>query len=50
MLFRSRQAVSARQPTGGIAPLVTLTAALKFVFLLLGAGCVLLWPLRTFLN
>jgi hypothetical protein len=45
-----RQAVSARQPTGGIAPLVTLTAALKFVFLLLGAGCVLLWPLRTFLN
>jgi hypothetical protein len=30
--------------------LVTLAAVVKFVMLLLAAGTVLLWPLRTLLN
>ena len=45
-----RQAATTYPNGGGTAPLVTAAAVLKFVLLLLAAGTVLLWPLRTFLN
>jgi len=45
-----RQAAIAYPNGGGTAPLVTLAAVVKFVMLLLAAGTVLLWPLRTLLN
>jgi len=43
-----RHAATAPSNTGGTAPLVTITAVLKFVLLLIAAVQVLLWPLRTF--
>jgi hypothetical protein len=45
-----RQAASAHPNGGGTAPLVTFAAVVKFVLLLLAAGTVLLWPLRTWLH
>lgn len=45
-----RQAASSYPDGGGTAPLVTFAAVIKFVLLLLAAGTVLLWPLRTWLN
>lgn len=45
-----RQAATLHPNGGGTAPLVTATAVLKMVLLLLAAGTFLLWPLRTWLN
>jgi len=45
-----RQAATLHPNGGGTAPLVTATAVLKLVLLLLAAGTFLLWPLRTWLN
>ena len=45
-----RQATTAHPNSGGSAPFVTLMAVARVVLLLLAAGCVLLWPIRTFLN
>jgi hypothetical protein len=45
-----RQAAVSHPNGGGTAPLVTFMAIARMVLLLLAAGCVLLWPIRTFLN